>query len=348
MMVRIGIIGMGWMGQNHAELSKFIEGCKLIAVCDKNKEVVEKVKSLYQIEGYTDYHQLLAREDIDAVYVVTPVTTHCQIVKDCVEARKHILCEKPMALSLEEVNLMRDMINNSDKKFMICFPERYVLSSQEAKSIINQKLIGHVDYIRCNYRFSMKKPGLHAKWIFDREQGGGLILEASVHLWDMIRWLTGKEIKDVIGIAHENIVNNSPLEDNFAAIAHMDNGGIACIDMSISLPKDSPTDKRFEIIGTEGSIYINEFNNYITVNSEKGIEVSPGKNIKGLTYPDVMWHSHIEGGIKRLQQEFIRCIREDIKPKPGVEDGARACEITWAIMNSLKSKKLEQVYPDSA
>lgn len=56
-----------------------------------------------------------------------------------------------------------------------------------------------------------------------------------------------------------------------------------------------------------------------------------------------MWHSDIEGGVKRLQEYFIRCIERDLRPEPGVEDGARACEITWALMKSLESKKLEEV-----
>jgi predicted dehydrogenase len=127
------------------------------------------------------------------------------------------------------------------------------------------------------------------------------------------------------------------------AIARLENDGLACVDMSGSLPTDTPTDKRFEILGTEGCIYIDEFRNYLTVNSEKGIEANPGDFVKGMTYPDVMWHSQIEGGVKRLQREFIRCILEERQPSVGVRDGVRATEITLAIIRSLITRRMEKV-----
>ena len=227
---------------------------------------------------------------------------------------------------------------------MVCFPQRFSISFQEAKEIINKGLIGQINYMRGNFRFSMKRNGdIHGGWVFDRRLGGGLILESSVHLWDATRFITGKEIKNVIGIAREKNINSAPFEDSFTAIANLDDECIACIDMSGALPLESPTDKRFEILGNEGCIYIDEFRNYITVNSERGIEANPGELIKGLTYPDVMWHSNIEGGVKRLQREFIDCIIEDREPSPGVEDGARATEITLSIIDSLSSKRLEEV-----
>jgi predicted dehydrogenase len=344
MTISIGIIGFGWMGQIHAKLSKSISDCMLKAVADKDYYKLESARKLYDIDVYQDYDQLLKRKDIDAVYIVTPAQFHYQIVKDAIKAGKDILCEKPLALTREEVNSLREIVNKSGRKFIICFPERFAVSSQEAKDIIDQGLIGKIDYIRGNFRFGMKEHDkTHGTWVFDRGQGGGLILEASVHLWDFIRWLSGKEVTKIVGVAHEYIKNNTPIEDNFAAVAYLENGGITCIDMSGSLPKDSATDKRFEIIGSEGYIYIDEFRNYITINSDKGIDANPGMIVKGMTHKDFMWHSHVEGGVKRLQRYFIECLKQDKKPEPGIEDAARACEITWALMDSLKSLKLEEV-----
>lgn len=344
MPIGIGIIGFGWMGQIHAKLLKSNDDCVIKAIADKDYSKLEIGKKLYNIDVYQDYRELLDREDIETVFIVTPAKFHYQIVKDSIEAGKNILCEKPLALTREEVDSLRLIVNKSDKKFIICFPERFAVSSQEAKDIIDDGLIGKIDYIRGNFRFGMKEHNLiHGDWVFDRKQGGGLILEASVHLWDFVRWLTGKEILKVVGVAHEYLKNDAAIEDNFAAIAYLENGGIACIDMSGSLPKDSATDKRFEIIGSEGYIYIDEFRNYITINSDKGIDANPGMIVKGMTHKDFMWHSHIEGGVKRLQKYFIDCLKMDKKPEPGIEDAAKSCEITWALMDSLKSQKLETV-----
>jgi predicted dehydrogenase len=341
----VGIVGMGWMGKIHARWTKTIDGCELVAIVEKNKEVLDKFKSEYSIDGYSDYREMLGRKDVDAVYIVTPLTTHFQIAKESLDAGKHVLCEKPLVLKPEEANELRKLVLKSNKKFMVDFPIRYTISGQEAKLAIEQGLIGEILYLRGNFRFFMKKHAeKHGEWAFNREQGGGLIIEASVHLWDAVRYYTGKEIIDVVCIAHENEVKGMPLEDNTVAIANLEGGGITCIDLSGSLPLDSPTDKRFEIIGDKGSIYIDEFHNYLTINSEIGYETNPEDIVKGMTYPDVLWHSKIEGGVNRLQREFIKCIKEDIEPSPGVEDGARACEISWAALKSLSSKKLEIVH----
>lgn len=345
MTVNIGIIGLGWMGQLHAKYLERVEGCRLAAVCDRDAGKLNDVKSRYQIDGYEDYYGLLENKNIDTIFIVTPQKYHYQIVKDCIEAGKNILCEKPLALTREEINSMRSLVNKSKGKFIVNFPERFAVSAQEAKDVIDAGSIGGIDYIRANFRFSMKAHGeTHGGWVFDRSQGGGLIIESSVHLWDAVRWISGKEIIDVIAVAHEYTKNGVPLEDNFAAIAHLEGGGIVCIDMSGSMPRNSATDKRFEILGSEGCIYLDEFRNFMTVDSENGIENNPGMIATGMTHKDLMWHSSIEGGVKRLQQYFIKCIKEDMVPEPGVEDGARACEITWAIIESLKSGKLEKVH----
>lgn len=343
-MVKIGVIGLGWMGNIHCKLAKEIEDCKLVAVCDLDPEKVNRAQKEYGVKGYSDYRKLLEDPEVEAVYVVVPQKFHYQIVVDAIEASKHVLCEKPLALTQEEVNALREVVGSSDRKFIICFPARFAISSQEAKEIIESGAIGEVLYVRGNFRFTMKQHHeMHGEWVFDRKQGGGLILEASVHLWDFVRWITGKEVTRVLAVAHEYPVRDSVLEDNFAAVAYLDGRSIACIDMSSSFPPNSATDKRFEVIGSKGFIYIDEFRNYMTISSEIGVDANPGMLVKGLTHKDFMWHSHIAGGVRRLQEYFIKCIEKGLQPQPGVEDGARACEITWAVMKSLESGKLEEV-----
>ena len=344
-MVNIAIIGMGWIGKIHAKWSRQIENCNLIAICDSNEDVLKQYGKEYNCDIYTDYNEILARKDIDAVYITTPVSSHYDIAAASLNSGKHVFCEKPMVMNQQQADSLRSLVRKTRLKFQLDFVERFCISSQEAKLIIDNGEIGKINYIRGNFRWFMKNHlAKHGEWAFDRSKSGGILLEASVHLWDAIRYWTGREIIDVVCVAHENIVNGKPLEDNCAAIANLEGGAIACIDLSGSMPLNSPTDLRFEILGDRGNIYIDEYRSYLAVNSEIGHETNPEDVVTGLTYPDVLWHSKIEGGVLRSQREFIRCITNDIEPSPGVDDGARACEISWAALKSMYSKKMEAVH----
>jgi predicted dehydrogenase len=341
-MVRIGIIGLGWMGQLHAKYLQHIRGAKLVAVCDTNEQVLKEVANQFEVKAFKTYQQLIAASEVDAVYIVTPQKYHYAIMKDAIHAGKHILCEKPLALTREEIASLRRLAPQSKGKIIINFPERFVVSTQEAVQLIEEGVVGKIQMVRTNFRFSMKNHHeTHGEWVFDRDQGGGLILESSVHLWDMVRWVTKDEVVKISAVEYAH--PNKNFETSFAAIGYLEGGGIVIVDMSGWLPKDSATDKRMEIIGEHGSIYIDEFRNFLTLQSEKGIENNPGMVTTGMTHKDLMWHSTIEGGVKRLSQYFVDCIEQGVTPHPTLEDGARATEITWGILESLESGKMEEI-----
>lgn len=340
--VGVGIIGLGWMGQCHLKYLSDVEGCTIAAVCDTNEERVKEISEKYSAVPYTDYKLLMQDETVDAIYIVTPQVFHYEIMKEALKTGKHILCEKPLALSAEEINDIRRRSKNYPGKIIIDFPERFSVSTQEAMEEIKKGSLGNIEFFRGNFRFSMKQhAAIHGEWVFDKTKGGGLILESSVHLWDTVRYMTGQEVVSVGVVAHKNAKMN--FEDSFFCIANLSEGAIACIDMSGWMPEDSDTDKRFEIIGDAGMIYLDEFRNYLTVKSEKGIENNPCMYTTGMTHKDVMWHSAIAGGVKRLDEYFIRCIRLDETPIIGVEDCARACEITWAVYEALESGRVVPV-----
>ena len=171
-----------------------------------------------------------------------------------------------------------------------------------------------------------------------------MIIEASVHLWDMIRWITGSEIESVFGLANEHTGSSGhPIEHTFVAIVRLTNGIMACIDMTGALPKNSSTDKRFGILGSRGCIYIDEFKNYLMVAVEDGFEANPHQRPPGMTFPDVLWHSKIEGGVRRVQEYFVSSIINDKPVKPDVNDSWKALEIATAVIKSLKSGRPERI-----
>lgn len=341
--VRVGVIGLGWMGQLHLKYLSGIEGCYIQAVCDKDPRRVDDMMKQYGTNGYYEYHKLIQDEKVDVVYIAAPQFCHYEMAKAVMETGKHFLCEKPLALTREEVNELRRLARNYSGKIIIDFPERFSVATEEAMNEIQEGKLGKIQFMRGNFRFSMKEhANIHGSWVFDKKKGGGLILESSVHLWDTVRYMTGQEIMAVGAVAHYH--PEMDFEDSFFCIAYLSDGAIASIDMNGWMPKEFDTDKRFEIVGEEGAVYLDEFHNYLSIKSEKGIENNPGMFTKGMTHKDVMWHSSVAGGVKRLDEYFIRCIRLNQKPMIGIEDAARACEITWAVCKALDSKRIEPVH----
>ena len=127
--VRIGIIGCGGIANGkHMPSLKKLPDVEMVAFCDIIVERAEKAARDYGVEGakvYTDYHELLAREDIDVVHVLTPNREHSQITVDALNAGKHVMCEKPMAINSAEAKRMLDAAKATGKKLTIGYQSRF-------------------------------------------------------------------------------------------------------------------------------------------------------------------------------------------------------------------------------
>lgn len=340
--VKVGVIGLGWMGQCHIRYLSDVEGCEITAVCDKREEQVREIAASTGARAYTQHQDLINDPEVNTIYIVTPQMFHCSILLDALESGKNILCEKPLALTAEEIKQIRQASVDYPGKIMIDFPQRFSVATQEAMAEISRGALGSIQFVRANFRFSMKQHAkLHGAWVFDKTKGGGLILESSVHLWDAVRYFSGQEVVSVCAVAHDH--PDITFEDSFFCIARLSGGAIAGIDMNGWMPDNADTDKRFEIVGDKGAVYLDELQNYLTVQSELGIENNPGMFTDGATHKDVMWHSRVAGAVKRLDEAFVKCIRYDETPATGIEDGARASEITWAVYESLRTGRLVEV-----
>ncbi len=335
----IGIVGMGWMGFIHADNSRKLRGARLVAVTDLNEERLAQAREQYKVTTYTDYRAMLEDRGVDLVIVVTPPHLHRYMVRDSLAAGKHVLCEKPLGESLASMDEIVAMTRQSDTKTMIGFLARFAISNQEARLMIDEGELGEIEYVRANFRFTSSEHGtLHGAWVFDKSLGGGILLESSPHLWDLIRYFTGADYQEVFAYSRPYTdPARSGVEHTFAAVARLSTGAIACIDMTSALPPDSSTDKRIEILGTKGTVYIDEYRNYLTVNTLRGGAISPGLLGRGLVYPDQLWHSRVESAVKREQQYFVDCILDNRTPSPSFEDGLKASEAAWAAEISVRT-----------
>lgn len=196
--IGICLIGAGRAGMIHARNFKNkVKGAHMAAVVDVVEEAAKAAaEELGGIKYYTDYKDALKDESVDAVVVVSPTDLHEGIVVDCANAGKHIFCEKPMAMNVEECQTMIDACEKNNVKLQIGFMRRHDESFIAAKEMIDSGAIGDVVLIRSNTR----GPSKPRPWMYDIKKSNGVLAELNSHDIDCVRWLAGSEMKTVYAI----------------------------------------------------------------------------------------------------------------------------------------------------
>ena len=196
-MLHIGIIGLGAIGQRLIKQFTEHPKVKIAAVCDRLESLArETADSLGGIQVYTDYKNLIADQRIDLVYVAVPPKFHHHIVMDVLKAKKHILCEKPLANSLEEAKEMADAAKEANVIHAMNFPLNYEQAATKFAEMISQNYLGKLRRLELTMHFP-EWPRLWQKndWVGGREQGG-FVLEVGVHFIQQTLKLFG-EIKNI-------------------------------------------------------------------------------------------------------------------------------------------------------
>jgi predicted dehydrogenase len=290
----------------------------------------ERVKP--QLEGrnlryYTDYYDLLAT-DIDAVIVCSENVHHARITIDAALAGKHVLCEKPLGVTREQMDAMIDACRNRGVQLMTAFPNRYVPAVQEAGRAIERGDIGKVLMIKGTNKGAM--PG---SWFIEKSlSGGGAMLDHSVHVMDIMRWILKSEVREVYA-EYGTLFHELDIDDAGMVHVKFDNGTLAVLDTSWSRAKAFPysRDLSLEIVGTEGTIVVDDTSqvNEIYSNVSK--------------YP--RWSYWGEDRNYLMLRDFIEAVR-DGKPVPITgEDGRRAA--TTALMAFESARTGYPVYSNT-
>lgn len=181
-MVKVGIIGLGAIGQRLIKQFQAHNEVQIVAICDQVESLVQTTaKELGDVHTYTTHHDLIADDHIDLVYVAVPPKYHHQIVIDVVKANKHVLCEKPLANSLVEAKEMLQAAQEAKVVHAMNFPLNYDVEANAFAELINENYIGKLRRLQLTMHFP-QWPRIWQKndWVASREQGG-FVLEVGVH-----------------------------------------------------------------------------------------------------------------------------------------------------------------------
>ena len=252
--VRCGLIGYGAWGQHHARAIRAVAGAKLVAVAGRSAESVDKARQEQpDAKVYSDYRQMLANEQIELCSIVLPSDQHFEVTSAVLESGRHVLLEKPMALTLADCSKLTGLAER--RKLVLAIGHELRLSSLwgKVKQLIDQGAIGEPIYAlielwRRPYRLGA------GGWRYDISRVGSWILEEPIHFFDLARWYFSGvgEPLSVAAAASGKRPDHPELNDNFSAIVRFPKGRYAVISQTLAGWEHHQTVK---ITGTDGALW---------------------------------------------------------------------------------------------
>lgn len=208
--LKVGIIGCGGIAnQKHLPaLTSQKDKCEIVAFCDIIRERAEKAAAQYGVEGAQvceDYHELLANPEIDVVHVLTPNVAHCPITVAAFEAGKHVMCEKPMAATTADAQLMMDAWKKSGKKFTIGYQNRFRKDTQTLFKACRSGDLGDIYFAKAH---AIRRRAVPTWGVFPdkSKQGGGPLIDIGTHALDITLWMMDNyEVESVTGSVFEKL-----------------------------------------------------------------------------------------------------------------------------------------------
>lgn len=331
--INVCLIGTGRAGMIHAvNFNSAIRNARLIALCDPSEENLSSAQEQLNCPyTYKDYRDALDNPDIDAVVIVTPTKYHKEIAVAAAKAKKHILCEKPMAMNEDECQEMIDAANENNVKLQVGFMRRFDANFRHAKEIIMAGEIGDVVMIKSLTR----GPSNPKPWMFDISVSSGPIGEVNSHDLDTLRWYAGSEVESIYAVGGNfrspEIAGQFPeYYDTVSMNLVFKNKVIGAVDGAQYVRY--AYDARAEIVGTHGNILIGDQHKYSVVTATR-----EGKITRESMHS---WTYLFREAYVNEDQSFIHCILHDTNPEVTGYDGKMAVKLVKSGLTSLLEKRI--------
>jgi len=335
--IGFGSIGTGLWGEMHAKVYSSSPGVEFKAVCDLREDRAKEIAEKYGAKDYySDYMELLERDDISAVSIATPDFAHTEIAVAAAKAGKHILIEKPLATSVEDCERILAAVKEAgDIKFMVDFHNRWNPPFVNTKSAIEQGQLGKPMLMYIRLSDTIFVPTGMLSWASKSE----VVWFVGSHAVDLVRWMFNDEVIKVYAVSRSEVLKGRGIDtpDFYEAILEFRNGGVATVENCWILPDSLPTviDFKCQVVGSEGAVYIDLSSNGVIrqYTSEKA------SNPDVLVLPTI--HGRPMGFAIESIRHFVDCVINDKEPMVTGEDGLAATRIIAAMQES--SKKGEPV-----
>ena len=347
--VRWGVIGCGGIAARRTipEFVRMASNAQIDSVMDVDPARAAEVAARFKVPHHcTSEAELLAR-DIDAVYVATPQDCHCRQVAQAAEAGKHILCEKPMAISLGEVEQMEAACRKAGVKFMLGFCMRYNVYNRKVREIVQGGGIGRNGHGA--RPTDLLVPADQRRLAAGRrEEPRGALIDMGTHCLDLLEWISGSTITEVTGF-HDLLTHAYPtrIEDTSTVLLRFSNGAHGIVDNYFNVP-DVAAQNTLEIYGTKGAIIAHGTIGQDPTGTMFSIlqPQETGYAANQLRDGEVARQEYRLEGIGlygQMIEALSRCIIEDTAPPIGVKDGRHSVAVTLAAYQAARERRVVSV-----
>lgn len=331
-MIRIAIVGTGNISHAHVKAYlNFPERCKIVALVDIVPEKAQAMKEQYGLDAdvYDDHQKILPRGDIDLVDVCTPPYVHASISINSLKSGKNVVCEKPMAASLEECDAMIRARDESGKKLSIIAQNRFRQPIANLKALLDSGIAGPVRCAQVD-SFWWRGHSYYDLWwrgTWEKE-GGGCTLNHAVHHIDMLAWMMGLPEK-VTSILANTAHDNAEVEDLSISILQYP-GALAQLTASVV----HHAEEQQLVFQCEKAKIAAPFKTYASVSKPNGFPIRDEALEQQIAefaeaQPQVKWEAH-EGQLENV----LSALENDTEVAIGAEDGRRTIELITAIYKS--------------
>ena len=357
--VRFGVIGLGAMGSFHVNYLHAVEGATLGAVCDVDGERVERTAKKFEamptpgvaphaaVQRFTRYQDLIASGAADAVLIATPHPQHPEVALAAFDKGLHVLCEKPVAVSVKEARRMNEAAaRRTDLKFGLMYQMRTVPLYRKLRELIHDGELGEIsrvtwlitDWFRTWTYYA--SGGWRATWA---GEGGGVLINQCPHNLDLIQWLTGLFPSRVTAVGFVGKTHPIEVEDEISAILEYPNGAIGHF---VTTTGEAPGTNRLEVCGDRGKL-VAENGKLTFTRTRKGVREIRETSREMFANPeawtiDVPLPAAPAEPHKLITENFVRAVLKD-EPllSPGI-DGVRGLELGNAmLMSGLTRRPVE-------
>ena len=325
-MIRVAVIGCGAISHSHLRSYAKSGRARIVAVADPLQAAAEARAQEYDARAYTDYRDLLRAEELDALSICTPPISHRAITEHAAARGLHVLCEKPLAMSVAEGEAMVAAARRANVLLLTAFCNRFYTPIAKAKEWLDAGKLGPLHHLRLRFGGVELMAGT---WLADPAQGGGILWESGQHYVDLFRHLVG-EMQNIYAKGG-TLAQDIPGTDTVAFMAESVDGVVGTLEASWSSPHG---EKRVEIYGERGAIVID----FLTGRSRFSLD-----HVTERLETD-------RGGHDRFYLEishFLDCVAGKAAPLATGEDGVEAMRLIEAARQSIETGLPVSVAPQA-